>query len=99
VRMLIRLLSCLVIASAAITIWTRAALVFVLGPELTTACLWIAAGGSMCAVIALVRTRTPNRPQPHRPPEPPPVRPQPYRSPEPPPAHVVRGDRDRAGWR
>jgi hypothetical protein len=59
VRMLIRLLSCLVIASAAITIWTRAALVFVLGPELSTVCLWIAAGGSLCAVIALALMRTP----------------------------------------
>src|SRR5438045_8265410 len=50
VRLVMRVLSCVVIVSAAITVWTRAALVFVLGPQLTSACLWIAAGGSLCAV-------------------------------------------------
>jgi hypothetical protein len=43
-RILIRLLSCVVIVSAAITVWTRAALVFALGPRLASACLWIAGG-------------------------------------------------------
>ena len=71
-RIVIRLLSCVVIASAAVTVWTRAALVFVLGPQLTGVCLWIAAGGSLCAVITLALTRKPNRPQPYLPPEPPP---------------------------
>ena len=70
---MIRLLSCVVIASAAVTVWTRAALVFVLGPQLTGVCLWIAAGGSLCAVITLALTRKPNRPQPYLPPEPPPA--------------------------
>ena len=83
-RIVIRLLSCVVIASAAVTVWTRAALVFVLGPQLTAVCLWIAAGGSVCAVITLAMTRKPNRPQPYRPPEPP-------------PAGAVRRDHDRAG--
>lgn len=83
-RIVIRLLSCVVIASAAVTVWTRAALVFVLGPQLTAVCLWIAAGGSLCAVITLALTRKPNRPQPHLPPEPP-------------PAGAVRRNHDRAG--
>ena len=69
-RIVIRLLSCAVIASSAITVWTRAALVFVLGPQLTAVCLWIAAGGSVCAVITLALTRKPGRPQPYRPPQP-----------------------------
>jgi hypothetical protein len=72
VRILIRLLSCVVIASAAITVWTRAALVFVLGPQLTAVCLWIAAGGSLCAIVTLALTRKPKRSQPYQPPEPPP---------------------------
>jgi len=71
VRTVIRLLSCVVLASSAVTVWTRAALVFVLGPQLTAVFLWIAAGGSVCAVIALALTRKPNRPQPYRQPEPP----------------------------
>jgi hypothetical protein len=83
-RIVIRLLSCVVIASAAVTVWTRAALVFVLGPQLTAVCLRIAAGGSLCAVITLAQTRKPNRPQPYPPPEPP-------------PAGAVRRDHDRAG--
>ncbi len=70
---MIRLLAGVVIASAAVTAWTRAALVFALGPQLTAACLWIAAGGSVCAVITLALTRKPNRPQPYLPPEPPPA--------------------------
>ena len=70
-RIVIRLLSCLVIVSAAITVWTRAALVFALGPQLTSVCLWIAAGGSVCAVITLACTGKRNRRQPHRPLEPP----------------------------
>jgi hypothetical protein len=84
VRIVLRLLSCVVIASAAVTVWTRAALVFALGPQLTGACLWIAAGGSVCAVITLALTRKPNRPQPYLPPEPP-------------PAGGARRDHDRAG--
>ena len=70
-RILIRLLSCVVIVSAAFTVWTRAALVFALGPQLTDACLWIAAGGSVCAVITLAGTGKRNRRQPHRPLQPP----------------------------
>lgn len=85
-RIVIRLLSCVVIASAAVTVWTRAALVFVLGPQLTAVCLWIAAGGSLCAVITLAHTRKPNRPQRYPPPEPP-------------PAGAVRRDHDRTGRR
>jgi hypothetical protein len=73
VRIVIRLLSCVVIASAAVTVWTRAALVFVLGPPLTAVCLWIAAGGSLCAIITLAVTRKPDRAQPCRPHEPPPA--------------------------
>jgi hypothetical protein len=73
VRIVIRLLSGVVIASSAITVWTRAALVFALGPQLTAVCLWIAAGGSACAVITLALTRKPNRPRPHQPPQPPPA--------------------------
>ena len=70
-RIVIRLLSCLVIVSAAITVWTRAAVVFALGPQLATVCLWIAAGGSLCAIIALADTRKRNRRHRHRPPQPP----------------------------
>jgi hypothetical protein len=73
VRIVIRLLSCVVNACAAVTVWTRAALVFALGPQLTAVCLWIAAGGSLCAVITLALTKKPNRPQPYLPPEPPPA--------------------------
>jgi hypothetical protein len=73
VRIVIRLLSCVVIASAAVTVWTRAALVFALGPRVTAVCLGIAAGGSLSAVIALAVIRKPNRPQPYLPPEPPPA--------------------------
>ena len=83
-RIVIRLLSCAVIASAAVTVWTRAALAFVLGPQLTAVCLWIAAGGSLCAVITLALTRMPNRPQP-------------YLLPEPPPPGAARRDHYRAG--
>jgi hypothetical protein len=79
-RIVLRLLCCLVLASAAITVWTRAALVFVLGPQLTSVCLWIAAGGSLCAVITLAATRKPGRRQ------------RPW--PEPPAGSVMRGDRD-----
>jgi hypothetical protein len=82
VRIVLRLLCCVVIASAAITMWTRTALVFALGPQLTSVCLWIAAGGSLCAVITLAWTRTPGRRQRHRPPEPP-------------AGSVAGGDRDR----
>jgi hypothetical protein len=70
-RILIRLLSVVVIVSAAITVWTRAALAFALGPGLASACLWVAAGGSACAVITLACTGKRNRRQPHRPPAPP----------------------------
>lgn len=69
-RLVIRLLSCLVIASAAITVWTRTALVFVLGSQMTAVCLWIAVGGSVCAIITLALIRKPNRPQPYQPPQP-----------------------------
>ena len=65
-RILIRLLSCVVIVSAAITVWTRAALAFAVGSQLTTACLVIAAAASLCAVITLARTRRRNR-EPRRP--------------------------------
>jgi hypothetical protein len=78
------LLSCVVIVSAAITVWTRAALVFALGPQLTSACLWIAAGGSLCSVITLACTRKRNRRQQHGPLEPP-------------AGQAVRGDSDRPG--
>jgi len=61
VRIVLRLLCVTVLASAAITVWTRAALVFVLGPQLTSVCLWIAAGGSLCAVITLAWARKPGR--------------------------------------
>jgi hypothetical protein len=84
VRIVIRLLSCVVISSAAVTVWTRAALVFALGPRLTAVCLGIAAGGSVCAVITLILIRKPDRPQPFRPPEPPTAR-------------AVRRRHDRAG--
>ena len=85
-RIVIRLLSCLVIVSAAITVWTRAAVVFALGPQLATVCLWIAAGGSLCAVIALAGTRKRNRRHRHRPPQPP-------------AGQAVRNDRHRTGSR
>lgn len=65
-RILVRSLSWVVIVSAAVTVWTRAALVFALGPQLTSACLWIAAGGSLCAVITLASTRKRDRRQQHR---------------------------------
>lgn len=39
----IRLLCCVVIAGAAITVWTRAALVFAQGLSLASVCLWTAA--------------------------------------------------------
>ena len=81
-RIALRLLCCLVIASAAITVWTRAALVFALGPQLTSVCLWIAAGGSLCAVLTLACTRKPKRRQQPRP--------DPYAG------YVVGGQRDRA---
>lgn len=84
-RILIRLLSCVVLASAAVIVWTRGALVFVFGPALTAVCLWIAAGGSLCAVITLVGTTKWKTPEWYRPPEPPPAPP-------------VR-DHDQAGWR
>jgi hypothetical protein len=61
VRILIRLLSWVVIASAAITALTRGSLVYVFGPGLTRAFLWIAAGGTLCAVLTLARTRKRNR--------------------------------------
>ena len=76
-----RVLSCVVIVSAAITVWTRAALVFALGPQLTSACLWIAAGGSLCAVLTLAGTRKPGRRQ--------------HRSPQSVGEYAARGDRDR----
>jgi len=71
VRIVLRLLCVTVLASAAITVWTRAALVFVLGPQLTSVCLWIAAGGSLCAVITLAWARKPGRRQRYGPLEPP----------------------------
>lgn len=67
-RIVLRLVCGMVIASAAITVWTRADLILVLGPSLTGVCLWIAAGGSLCAVITLAWTRKPARRR-HRPPE------------------------------
>ena len=76
-----RTLSCVVIVSAAITVWTRAALVFALGPQLTRACLWIAAGGSLCAVLTLAGTSKQSRRQ--------------HRSPRPAAGYAARGDRDR----
>ena len=72
-----RVLSCVVIVSAAITVWTRAALVFALGPQLTSACLWIAAGRSLCAVLTLAGTRKQDRWQ---------------RSPRPAAGYAARGD-------
>ena len=76
-----RVLSCVVIVSAAITVWTRAALVFVLGPQLTGACLWIAAGGSLCAVLTLAGASKQGRRQ--------------HRSPRPAARYAARGDRGR----
>jgi hypothetical protein len=87
VRIVIRLLCCVVIASAAITVWTRAALVFALGPSLASVCLWIAAGGGLCAVITLTGTRKPIRRQ------------QQLRPPEPPARYIPGGDRGRVGSR
>ena len=72
-RIVIRLLSCVVLASSAITVWARAAVAFVLGPQLTAACLGIAAGGSVCAVITLALTRKPNTPRSYQPPRQPPA--------------------------
>jgi hypothetical protein len=63
VRIVIRVLCWVVLASTAITVWTRAALVFDLGPQLTSVSLWIGAGGSLCAVITLAGTRKPGRRQ------------------------------------
>jgi hypothetical protein len=81
VRIILGLLCVVVIASAAVTAWTRAALTVILGPQLTSVCLWIAAGGSLCAVITLVWMRRSARRR---------------RKPlEPPARYVVRGDRDR----
>jgi hypothetical protein len=57
VRVIIRLLSYLVIASAAVVAWTRGTLVYVFGAQQTTVFLWIAAGGTVCAIVALARTR------------------------------------------
>lgn len=54
------------------------------GPQLTSVCLWTAAGGGLCAVITLAWTRKRNRRQQHGPLEPP-------------AGYVVGGDRDRAG--
>ena len=68
-RIVLRLVCVLVMASAAITVWTRTALVFVLGPQLTGVCVWIAAGGSLCAVITLAWTRNSARRRQHKPPE------------------------------
>jgi hypothetical protein len=45
----------------------------VLGPQLTAACLWIAAGGSVCGIITSALTRKPNKPQPYQPPQPSPA--------------------------
>jgi hypothetical protein len=81
VRVVLRLLCAVVIASAAIIVWTRAALTIVLGPQLTGVFLGIAAGGSLCAVITLAWARKPRRRR-HRPPEPP-------------TGSAVRGDRRR----
>ena len=67
-RIVIRLLSCVVLASSAITVWARAAVAFVLGPQLTAVCLWIAAGGSVCAVTTLALTRKPNTARSYQPP-------------------------------
>ena len=72
-RILIRLLSCVVIASSAVIVWTRAALIFTLGPQLTAVCLWIAAGGSVCAVTTLALTRKPIRSRTYQPLQPPPA--------------------------
>jgi hypothetical protein len=82
VRIVLRLLCGVVIVSAAIIVWTRAGLTSTLGPQLTTICLWIAAGGTLCAVITLAWTRKPARRRQHKPPEPA-------------AGYVVRGDRDR----
>ena len=79
-RIVIRLLSCVVLASSAITVWARAAVAFVLGPQLTAACLGIAAGGSVCATTTLALTSKPNTPPSYQPP--------PH-----PPAAVIRRDR------
>ena len=82
-RIVLRLLCCVVLVSSAITVWTRSALVFALGPQLTSVCLWIAAGGSLCAVITLVWTRKPGRRWQPRP--------------GPPAGYVGGGDRDWPG--
>ena len=77
---MIRLLSCVVIVSSAIAVWTRAALDFVLGPQLTAVCLAIAVVGSVCAVIILALIRKPKSPRP-------------YQRPQPRPAGAARRDR------
>ena len=83
-RIVIRLLACVVIVSSAITVWTRAALDFVLGPGLTAVCLAIAVVGSVCGVIVLILIRKPIRPQPYQQPQP---------QPPPQPAGAVRRGR------
>jgi hypothetical protein len=91
VRIVIRLLACVVIVSSAIAVWTRAALVYVLGPQVTAVCLAIAVVGSVCGVIILAVIRKPNRPQPYQRPQY--QRAQPYKRSQPRPAGAVRGDR------
>jgi hypothetical protein len=58
-RVIIRLLSCLVIASAAVVVRTRGMLAYVFGDPArqTTVFLWSAAGGTVCAVVTLAGTR------------------------------------------
>jgi hypothetical protein len=92
VRIVIRLLACVVIVSSAIAVWTRAALVYVLGPQVTAVCLAIAVVGSVCGVIILAVIRKPNRPQSYQRPQPY-QRSQPYQRPQPRPAGTVRRDR------
>ncbi len=68
-RTVLRVLCWVVLASTAISVWTRAALLFVLGPQLTSVCLWTGAAGSLCAIISLAGMRKPARRQ-QGPPEP-----------------------------
>jgi hypothetical protein len=91
-RIVIRLLACVVIVSSAIAVWTRAALDYVLGPQVTAVCLAIAVVGSVCGVIILAVIRKPNRPQPYQRPQSY-QRLQPYQQPQPRPAEPVRHDR------
>ncbi len=58
-RIIIRFLSLVVIASAAVTVWTRAQLGYLFGARQAAVLMWIAAGGTLCAVITLARTRKP----------------------------------------